>query len=399
MEARLGIVLFLTQGPWIGGKVKSTETDFKVQEIDLQGKTSELTNEVFIKIEPEVKPSYFLSNETFDALVSGLGQTSADLLKDLFERIRAGDREAIIEIPCPELKEDRGKIHFLIKKLTPELTTSTEVEKNVIKVYSSQLAHSFNKRQKLGLDSRGAKKREAPFVKFLMMKKGFDTMKALKILAKCSGVKEKSFGIAGIKDKCAVTTQNVTVFANYLEKLQSCKPPAGISIGNFQFTDQALKIGDLKGNFFDIIIREVNPEAENLLSGLSSTIKSSGFINYFGTQRFGNSSSNPTHKIGLFILKKDYESAVNSILAPRSSKNPEEEKARRNWNEFKDLKKALEEFPHFCVRLISILKELCLLECRMRGVTLLFLMESWPCLVILGCCMDMLISLSFGIRL
>lgn len=45
--------------------------------------------------------------------------------------------------------------------------------------------------------------------------------------------------------------------------------------------------------------------------------KAMGFINYFGTQRFGSCGSD-TAEVGLAILKKEWEAAVKTILKPRS---------------------------------------------------------------------------------
>ena len=350
MEDLFGISMFLNSGKRIGGNLKTQPSDFVVKEIDLENNVVEWTDKIYIKPQPKIEPRFELTEESINELTSILGQSSTESIQDLLTRLKSGDREAILELPCPEIKQDRVKIHSSIKTWAPMLTTSTEVSKNIIKVYSSQLAQSFNKRQKLGLDARGAKKRESPYIKFILHKENFDTMKALKILSRASGIQEKSFGISGIKDKCAVTTQQVTVFSNYLEKLQAAKPPVGIRIGGYQYTNSALKIGDLHGNLFEIRIRNTNIEDSSDFGRLVDSLRQNGFINYFGLQRFGNSQENPTHRVGLAILKKDYEEAVKLILAPRPVRNEDESRARLHWEEFRDVERSLSEFPKFCVR-------------------------------------------------
>ena len=42
-------------------------------------------------------------------------------------------------------------------------------------------------------------------------------------------------------------------------------------------------------------------------------MEKTGFINYYGLQRFG-STSIPTHSIGIEILKTNYQEAVDLIL-------------------------------------------------------------------------------------
>ena len=45
-----------------------------------------------------------------------------------------------------------------------------------------------------------------------------------------------------------------------------------------------------------------------------SHVKSDGFINYFGLQRFGTKQGSKTHETGRFMLQKDFESAFWSVV-------------------------------------------------------------------------------------
>ena len=99
--------------------------------------------------------------------------------------------------------------------------------------------------------------------------------------------------------------------------------------GNYSFEKDHLKLGESLGNHFKLVFREVRPvTSSNACSGgdgdetLGTTIresfenvKNNGFINYFGTQRFGSGSN--THKIGARLLKKQFEKAVELILVPK----------------------------------------------------------------------------------
>jgi tRNA pseudouridine13 synthase len=64
-----------------------------------------------------------------------------------------------------------------------------------------------------------------------------------------------------------------------------------------RLTDNGLKLGDLKGNRFTIVLRQVSADDEHLKTAIES-LNTHGFINYYGLQRFGTSDI-PTHKIGL----------------------------------------------------------------------------------------------------
>lgn len=77
-----------------------------------------------------------------------------------------------------------------------------------------------------------------------------------------------------------------------------------------------LTLGDLKGNHFTIVLRDVKGAIRTDLETSLESLKSNGFLNYFGMQRFGTSTV-MTHTIGCAIIKKDYELASNLILDPR----------------------------------------------------------------------------------
>ena len=47
-----------------------------------------------------------------------------------------------------------------------------------------------------------------------------------------------------------------------------------------------------------------------------STLSESGFINYFGLQRFGTSAT-PTHVVGRSLLKKEFARSVELVLSSR----------------------------------------------------------------------------------
>uniref|UniRef100_A0A0R3S5C7 TRUD domain-containing protein n=1 Tax=Elaeophora elaphi TaxID=1147741 RepID=A0A0R3S5C7_9BILA len=76
--------------------------------------------------------------------------------------------------------------------------------------------------------------------------------------------------------------------------------------------------------------RDVHPFSETDLIDRIEGFKSNGFINYFGTQRFGSCAFN-TAEIGTAILKKQWEVAVKAILKPRNTHGSIRE-ALDEWN-------------------------------------------------------------------
>lgn len=82
-------------------------------------------------------------------------------------------------------------------------------------------------------------------------------------------------------------------------------------------------------------------------------VRSTGFVNFYGMQRFGTSTV-PTHVTGLFILQSKWGEAVDSILSLREGEHPDCVRGRLAWLEDEDLDKALELMPRRCVAERSI---------------------------------------------
>ena len=175
-------------------------------------------------------------------------------------------------------------------------------------------------------------------------------MQALKYLAQAINSKDKFFGIAGNKDKRALTLQRVTTFASLRDNLirrANWLNQKGIKLGSFEYTDTSMDLGDHGGNLFKIILRNVDASVD--IEPVVHEIRQKGFINYFGLQRFGQSMSNSTQLIGKCMLKQDYEGAVKLILGPRQEKNKVVAAAREAYAENGDVEEALKKFPRFMV--------------------------------------------------
>ena len=70
-----------------------------------------------------------------------------------------------------------------------------------------------------------------------------------------------------------------------------------------------LRLGDLSGNRFKLVIREIDEKNDQIIQNGIESLKTNGFINYFGLQRFGTCNEAPTHIIGsklIIIMKQIY---------------------------------------------------------------------------------------------
>jgi len=108
-----------------------------------------------------------------------------------------------------------------------------------------------------------------------------DTLQAVSLISRHLRISPKRIGYCGTKDKKAITTQLISFFK--IEPSQS---------------GDGLRLGDLSGNRFKIVIREVDEQNNEIIESGIDSLKRNGFINYFGLQRFGTCTEAPTHLIG-----------------------------------------------------------------------------------------------------
>jgi len=183
---------------------------------------------------------------------------------------------------------------------------------------------------------------------FWMKKFNWDTNKALGFIAKSLHVSTKRLGVAGTKDKRAVTRQRVSVWNIPKERLQKIKLK-DIELYDFSSGDR-LNLGDLEGNKFVITIRDINLKREELEPLLKEKITKlkKGIPNYFGPQRFGDVRP-ITHLVGMEMLKGNFKEAVKIYTARVFPKEPDDAKEARNfleknWNK-QGFLKSIKKFP------------------------------------------------------
>lgn len=115
---------------------------------------------------------------------------------------------------------------------------------------------------------------------------------------------------AGIKDKRGKTTQWASLRGVDPKAIaEAAKRCPDIHVGNFKFSQQSLKVGDLQGNRFRIAVRNINVP-ESLIRERLDSFKINGFINYYGLQRFGIYSTPANFDIGLAIIKGQFKEVI-----------------------------------------------------------------------------------------
>lgn len=99
-------------------------------------------------------------------------------------------------------------------------------------------------------------------------------------------VRQGDIGVAGLKDRHAVTRQYVSVPATAEENLSRVDSDR-IQVLRVARHRHKLRTGHLKGNRFEILLRGVCSEGVSRASAICDVVREFGFPNYYGTQRFG----------------------------------------------------------------------------------------------------------------
>mgnify|MGYP003860473589 CR=1 FL=1 len=193
------------------------------------------------------------------------------------------------------------------------------------------------------------------FYLYKLFKTGWNTLDAIRKIAKKNNLSFNNFRYCGKKDRYAKTAQFITID----KKIINEKPDENVYVIFQGMTNVEASPAQIMGNRFIIKIRDIPPEKIELLEDRINKIKKFGFPNYFGDQRFGSYDKN----LGFFgekILKGHYNGALKCLLCSIHSQDSKEEKERKrfffeNWGKFDKLEKAAR--TEIEKRIFKILKE------------------------------------------
>ncbi|WRQ72923.1 MAG: tRNA pseudouridine(13) synthase TruD [Methanosarcinales archaeon Met12] len=181
-----------------------------------------------------------------------------------------------------------------------------------------------------------------------LTKRDWDMHHLIRTLSRSLGISQKRFGWAGTKDKRALTKQKISIWDVDAEELQRVNLP-GVELRTIGRSNKKVALGDLWGNNFRIIVRDmdipIEIARERMESITSEIAQARGVPNFFGVQRFG--TLRPiTHLVGEALVNCDVEKAALIYLAKSSSREPESTRtARDDLLKTRDFKSALKRFP------------------------------------------------------
>ncbi len=184
------------------------------------------------------------------------------------------------------------------------------------------------------------------FTLFVLQKREWNTIQALRAIAKRFRRGIKSVGFAGTKDRISVSTQLCSIYGIKPAQLEGLHIK-DLSINGAWSSSKGIKLGDLLGNRFIVTVSDIaSGEFEKLEKASSELLEYGVFPNYFGQQRFGARDNN--FEIGLSMLKGDFKTAAMLFLTDtRNELSIDAIEARKRLAEELDFKKALSYFPRY----------------------------------------------------
>lgn len=306
----------------------------------------------------------------YDDLIASLEQPAEDLPRLLsmhkspYDPATARQEHVALRLMPTLPREDRRPIHQLIdtaSKSTLQTKTVTDNGRTLIVVGWSKAAARFagkkrKRHQETPLNDR-------PHTLVVVQKRGVEHLTAIHHLTAAFKCRQADLGLAGIKDMQAVTFQFCTLkdYAPHrLRRANERLADVNMKIGTVHRVDWFLKKGDLQGNRFELVLRNVQriqvdftngvaqesrvPCDEAHMQNMVDRIRKHGFLNYYGEQRLGTPGEASqvgvrSFDIGRTLAQQDFAKAVDLFMTGRlicrthDVENEETRKVRMAWKE------------------------------------------------------------------
>ncbi len=192
------------------------------------------------------------------------------------------------------------------------------------------------------------KKEKGRFTIAEVYSKNWETNTLVRELSKRLHISRQRVSFAGTKDKRGCSNQLMSFYNISKDNLSKIRIK-DVTIKNIYSSEKPIKIGDLYGNKFKIIVRYIDKKItskriQNITLYLE---KHGGFPNFYGVQRFG--IIRPiTHIVGKHIINGDFEKAVMTYIAnPIDGENKDTYQLRAEVEKTHDFSNALKSYPDY----------------------------------------------------
>lgn len=338
-------------------------------EVDLEGRPAELSSQELPVPSGEAQQRDYASIQSvldaYQNIISPLKSNCLGHLESFLNSLESDSRGSkILSVrldPCED-KDTRRRIHELFRNCSFLPAMKTEVQSRLGK--DSAVADGDKNAIVLskGNGDRGIEPwpggKSKKYLKFVIQKTNKESHALLSLMKRYLRVSDKCITVAGTKDKRGVTAQWATAYRVHPKRLlQIQNGLKDVYFGNFEYVADQLHLGDLSGNTFQVILRGVTVD-ESLVRHAVECARKSGFINYFGLQRFGTGVA-ATHKIGEMLIQGSWKAAVHAILTPSNSEDHLSDALAR-FQRGDDFEMCLKDIPNY-------LLEKRMLKCLSKG--------------------------------
>ncbi|CAI5785478.1 pseudouridylate synthase 7 homolog isoform X3 [Podarcis lilfordi] len=170
-------------------------------------------------------------------------------------------------------KEHRKMVHHFISKKFGKLVETksfTDAQQKVVIIV--RFREKSGSRKRAAVDSG---MRKEIYTAFTLRKENLETLEAISFLSAELGVLPSDFSYTGIKDKKAITYQAMVVkkvTPERLKELGNTIGKKGIGVSNVHSASQPLRLGQLQGNHFDIIVRDLKLKSDDCSASLKERV-------------------------------------------------------------------------------------------------------------------------------
>lgn len=173
---------------------------------------------------------------------------------------------------------------------------------------------------------------DGPHLYFEMTKRNMTTDAAVKVLADHFDRSPSEFGVAGKKDRQAVTTQRISLEHVEPEDVEAFEHER-IELEVLDRHRNKIQPGHLEGNRFTVKVRTAEPaEAGSTVKKSLASLSERGVPNYFGSQRFGRRRD--TDDLGEAMVHGELDEFLDLYFGrPREVDPPECRRARELYEE------------------------------------------------------------------
>ncbi|XP_077450467.1 pseudouridylate synthase PUS7L-like isoform X2 [Stigmatopora argus] len=303
-----------------------------------------------VTIQPEIRVREDPDYRELSQLVS------EEEAEDFFRFIDAKAQDSSYAFHPDDDKERRTAVHHFLNRRFGKLVETKTLGERHMSAISVRLRERGRPKKRSSDDRR----EEDVYTAFTLCKENLETLEAISYMAATLGVLPSDFSYAGIKDKRAVTYQSMVVKKVSPQRLMekgSEFERRGMRLSHIRPAAEPLKLGRLRGNHFDLVVRDVrshgadkapSAEARRQLAGLVvealQNVEARGFVNYYGPQRFGSGQSVPSDRVGLALLKEDTVNAVRLFFSPDDGDDLSSQ-AKRHFLQTDNAKESLALMP------------------------------------------------------